>query len=441
MKMKKKMFWVLGVTLLVLFIILEIYKNTDLKIEENGMQQELNRENVVLNYYTWSTEMDYIPELITAFEGSHKNYKINFHTFNAANEEYYKIIQVMLQSGADIDVYGVNSSSFYSQFYSQGFLEPLSSYMKKNNYDLRPYGTISSQINVDGEYYALPHRKTSWVLYYNKDIFDQAAKPYPVQLSWQGFVDLAYDLTYKRDDGVMQWGTSGYFISANNDSHFYAAQMGESLIDDELPHYKNGLEILNQIYHTKQSSLSFAETQKNGSDIARESFQNGEIAMMVGGDWSISTMLNAKAANKMKVNFNITYFPIPDGVKKGTTIGTATNTGICSYSRKKDAAFVFLAYLCGKEGASIISQKGILPAYQSTDITQTYIQVAPEINLGVIFKSMIKEEMPNEVASSALITATKEATSRYLSQSVNLDEAVDNWNAKRKEIVLYYKTK
>jgi len=160
---------------------------------------------------------------------------------------------------------------------------------------------------------------------------------------------------------------------------------------------------------------------------------------MVSGEWYISTFLNAKNENNSDINFDITYLPIPEGAKKGTTIGTATNTGICSYSKKKDAAFVFLSYLCGKKGAEVIVKRGILPAYQDDDIVNSYLQVDPNLNLEIIFKSRVQSEMPNEVISSDLIAITKEATSRYLSGLETLEETIANWNEKRKNIISSYR--
>ena len=45
--------------------------------------------------------------------------------------------------------------------------------------DLSLYNGMAEQLTVDGELYEMPWRSDFWLLYYNKDIFDEAGVDYP----------------------------------------------------------------------------------------------------------------------------------------------------------------------------------------------------------------------------------------------------------------------
>ena len=58
-----------------------------------------------------------------------------------------------------------------------GMLEPLSG---KLTTDESKFNGVLDQLTAeDGNYYAVPFRSDFWVVYYNKDIFDQAGIEYP----------------------------------------------------------------------------------------------------------------------------------------------------------------------------------------------------------------------------------------------------------------------
>lgn len=392
---------------------------------------------IEINYYTWSSEDDYMPHLIKEYERSQNRIKVNYFTFPAANYKYYERILVMLESNADIDVYGVNSSPFYTMYYSRGLLQPLTSYLRADGIDMTKYGTLISQVEIDGEYYALPHRRTAWLLFYNKDILDEEGIPYPEQLTWQEFIDLSYRLTKKRSDGTMQWGCNPYGISYNT-VQFASAQYGESLADDEVPHFRDSLEILDQIYNKKPSSppFSVAQSKDKPGDFVRDQFRNGEIVLYPGGDWNIATFNRLAEKGQMNINWDITYLPVFEGIPKGTTCGEATSTGIASYSRKKEAAWDFLKYMCNEQGAIILASQGILPAYSSEAVRNTYISNNVNRNVSIIFDDLqIRAECPKHIAANEIMNIVRNEVLLWHVGKKTMEQMLEDMNRLRLEII------
>lgn len=394
-------------------------------------------EKVELIYYSWNDEDVYMPALVEEFQKTQSDITVKYQSFPSANEEYYQKMLVMLASQMPVDVFGVNATSFYYTFLSRNTLAPLDGYIKDAGIDMKKnYGTLSSQTEVgDGKYFAMPHRRTGWPLYYNKDIFDEMKEPYPTaQMTWNEYLELSKKMTKVRADGTTQWG-SMFAFPMGNSGLLYASQFGERLDMPTVPHYKEALEFYKAMYDSK-STMSFNEVLSLATGAnQRAVFQNGDAAMYPAGDWNISAFIKDEAAGKMSINWDITYLPIPAGAQAGATIGCATNTGIATYSKNKDAAFKFLSYMCGEEGASVLASKGILPAFNSPKIKELYTKVAPNKSLGKVFEFNVMDELPKGTMSNDLVKMNRATNELYLLGEKTIDETLTQWEADRQALI------
>ena len=55
-------------------------------------------------------------------------------------------------------------------------------------------------------------------------------------------------------------------------------------------------------------------------------------------------------------------------MEAGTTIGTVTSLGINSQSKNKDAAWKFISFMAGIDGAKIIADSGSFPAAKNDEV-------------------------------------------------------------------------
>ena len=84
---------------------------------------------------------------------------------------------VVAVDNGELDVLSIKDIPGYSNLINLGMLEPLSG---KLTTDESKFNGVLEQLTAqDGNYYAVPFRSDFWVVYYNKDIFDQAGVEYP----------------------------------------------------------------------------------------------------------------------------------------------------------------------------------------------------------------------------------------------------------------------
>ncbi len=111
--------------------------------------------------------------------------------------EYWTKLQTEVASGTTPDVVGM--VSMYSQQYiRQGTLLPLNQYIERepevNVEDFWP--RIMDAYRWEGDTYAFPYDLSTVLIMYNKNMFDEAGVPYPVdEWTWDEFVDACTKLT------------------------------------------------------------------------------------------------------------------------------------------------------------------------------------------------------------------------------------------------------
>src|SRR5699024_2050658 len=132
------------------------------------------------------------------------------------------------------------------------------------------YGTGFAGTQLDGAFYALPYRASSYALFYNKKIFDEKGVPYPDNLTWDEYADLALQLT--SGEGADKF--YGSYIPDWNNCIYSATQEGSNLTDDDLEPLSRWLERLNRFYNEDNSHMSYTDMKSGGVD-AINFFCNG----------------------------------------------------------------------------------------------------------------------------------------------------------------------
>src|SRR5690606_29491001 len=97
-------------------------------------------------------------------------------------------------------------------------------------------------------------------------------------------------------------------------------------------------------------------------------FLNEQIAMLPMGSWFAATIIARINEGEADFNWGIAKFPHPEGVEAGTTAGTLTSLAINSNSANKDAAWDFVQFYAGAEGAQVLADLGNLPAIRNAEV-------------------------------------------------------------------------
>lgn len=336
--------------------------------EDTKTEGNTSGEKVTLKMSVWDKDKTaYLQPVIDAYKAQNENVDIELVDISSA--EYQDKLSVMLSGGSDdIDIITVKDTPGYSSMVNKGQLEPLTSYIEKDKVNLNLYSGTTEQMTIDNELYSLPFRSDFWVLYYNKDLFDKAGVEYPTN-----------DMTWKQYEELARKMTSGSGAEAVYGSHYHTWRSTVQLpavLDGKNSIIQEDYSFLKPFYEMvlgmqKDKVVMDYGSLKTGSIHYSGVFENEQIAMLPMGSWYIGTVIASHDKGTADMNWGIVKYPHADGVEPGTTVGTITSLGINSKSSKKDAAWDFIKFFSGEEGAKVVANSGTLPAIKTDTIVDT----------------------------------------------------------------------
>lgn len=309
----------------------------------------------------------YYEPLIKAYEAKNPNVKIEMLDLGSA--DFMTMLRTQLSGGdSSIDVVTIKDIPGYNNLVKGNLLMNLNDKIKSEKVDLSLYGGTTDQISVDSKLYGIPFRSDFWVVFYNKDVFDKAGVAYPDN-----------DMTFAEYDALARKMTSGTGAGKVYGAHYHtwrsAVQLfgildGKNTIVDGTynflkPYYEM---VLSQ---QKDGIVQNYATLKTSSTHYSGVFYNNSVAMMNMGSWFIATLINQIDQGKTEVkNWGLVKYPHAEGVPAGTTLGTITSLGVSNASKKKDAAFDFVKFVTGPEGAQIIAKTGTIPSIKDAEVVK-----------------------------------------------------------------------
>jgi multiple sugar transport system substrate-binding protein len=229
---------------------------------------------------------------------------------------------------------------------------------------------VSQGFNMWGRWWGFPYDHSTWGIFYNKGLFDEAGIAYPASEGGEPwtvdeFVEVAKALT--KPDGE-QWGVwyPGGGPTQYLDSCFIYSAGGRNF-DDNLrqciinsPESARGIQFLVDLVHVHKVAPSRSELA--GGDI--DYFASGLAAMHINGQWDL---LGKNQTSEF--DFEIAYLPIID-IKRGVTGGS----GFCisATTGHPDEAWTWLSMftstevlsdMVGRTGRGIPARWSGTPAY------------------------------------------------------------------------------
>jgi len=396
----------------------------------------IDGEPVTIKWALWDWDATtYYQPLIDAYTAGHPNVTIEYTDLGAT--DYMNMLQTQLAGGADFDVVCIKDIPGYVNLVNQGQLEPLGNYIDSEGIDPDAYGGTVEQIMVEDEVYQLPFRSDFWVIYYNKDIFDEMGVEYP-----------GNDLTLEEYDALARSLVSGEGNDTVYGAHYHtwrsAVQLfgildGENTIIDGT---YNWLQPYYEMVLSQQDDgivMDYATATSTNSHY-RDLFQNGKIAMMNMGTWNIATHIEAVANGETKeTNWGVVKYPHPEGVEAGTTLGTITGMSVSKNSGNKEAALDFLSWVTGEEGAKVIASTGTIPAIQTTDIMSAITSMdgypQDQNSIDAMEATHIFLEMPLHELSSDIEVILNEEHTEIMTGSKTIEQGLADMESRVGEIL------
>ncbi len=387
-------------------------------------------EKQVLTVVTWDANTTpYLIAQEAAFEAAYPG--IDLQYIDVASQDYAIKAGAMLSGNDTSDVFMVKEVSDIVNWHAQGFAEPLTPFMEKDNYDASGFVGMEANYAFEGAQYALPFRSDFWVLFYNKDLFDAAGIAYPTNdMTWDAYADLAKSMT---KEGV--YGTH-YHTWLSAVANWAVCDGVNTLADgqyDDLAYFYN----LYQGLEDAGACMAYSELKASGLHYSA-AFANGNVAMMPMGYWYVSTLIGYQNDGTCNFNWGITAVPHAEGVAAGSSFGNLTGVMMNAKSANKDAAWTYISWLCGVEGSKATASTGARPAWVSEDVAAAMASVAgfptDEASKCALLPSYVAVEWPVVPHLSDIKPIVEEEHTLIMTRELSVEEGIEEMNDRAAEL-------
>ena len=331
---------------------------------------EVAAEPVTLKWAIWDKDTTpYWVALQEAYQAANPNVTIEMVDLGSA--DYMTVLATELSgSGSEFDVVTIKDVPGYATLVSKNTLEPLDSYIAEAGIDLSQYGGVDAQVTVNGSLYELPFRNDFWVVFYNKDLFDAAGVAYPTN-----------DMTFEQYDELARQVADPTFGAQVYGTHYHTWRSAVQLFGvlDGKNNILSGQYDFFKPYYEMVLGQEDDQICRNYADLSAEglhysaAFSSGDVAMLNMGSWYISTLISSIKSGDYDAslcgNWGMVKYPHAEGVEAGSTLGTITGLAVTSVSDNKDAAFDFVEWVSGAEGAKVMAETGNFPAIMTDEVT------------------------------------------------------------------------
>lgn len=393
-----------------------------------GSKESADDGTTTLTWAVWDyATTPYYDALINAYEAQHPD--VNVEVIDLGSADYQTALQIQLSGGgSEFDVVAIKDIPGYNNLVKAGLLQNLAPMVEADGIDTSAYGGIVEQVTLDdGTYYELPFRSDFWVIFYNKDLFDAAGVAYPDN-----------DMTFEEYDAIARQMTSGSGAQKVYGAHYHtwrsAIQLfgildGQHQITDGgdysylKPYYEMALSqqadgIVQDYATLKTSNIHYSGV-----------FYNESVAMMNMGSWYIASLIAANESGQSDAdNWGIVKYPHAEGVEPGTTLGTITALAIPASTKQTEAAWDFVKFVCGEEGAKVLAGTGNFPA-MSTEAIQDIIASTPgfpqdEQSKDALEVSQLYLEMPLHDKAAEIEVVLNEYHDQIMTGNMSIDDGL-----------------
>lgn len=400
-----------------------------------GAEAPAQTGDVKLKMIVWDiSQTTYLQPMVDAYVA--KNPNVSFEFINIPANEYGDKLAIMLAGGDDSDIISVKDIPMYASMVAKKQIDSLSPFIDRDKVALKAYSGVTDEITVDGALYALPFRSDIWILYYNKDAFDKAGVKYPTNdMTWDEYAALAKKVA--AGTGVDRVYGSHYHTWRST-VQLPTVQDGKNKIISTdysfmKPYYEMVIKMQNEKSVMDYASLKVGNIHYSGL------FYNKQIAMIPMGSWFVGTLISKVKDGTTDVKWGIAKYPHPKGVSAGTTAGTITSLALNAKSKNKEAAWDFIKFFCGTEGAEILAGLGSLPAIRNDDVMAIITKrdgfPADKGSATALETKTVRLELPLHPKVGIIEKILNEEHELIMTGSVPVDQGLSGMSRRVKEVL------
>ena len=387
-------------------------------------------DSITLSMTAWDiATIPYWEAVIDAYEAENPNVTVELREISSA--EYQDVLNIQLSGGDDTDIITVKDIPGYNAMLSRGQIIPLDSYIEEAGIDLSIYSGAADELVWEDQIYALPFRSDIWVLYYNKAIFDAAGVDYP-----------SNDMTWAEFDEVARQLTSGSGADKIYGAHFHTwrsvvqlgtVQAGDPIINDD---YSFMMPMYDMVTSMQADSIIMDYGELRAGSIHYSGpFENGQVGLLPMGSWYIGSLIQGQSDGDFDFDWGVASYPHPEGVEAGTTAGTLTSLAINANSSQQEAAWDFIQFYTGPEGAEVLAES-TLPAIRTPEVLDVFVQAdgMPEGTADALQTSTVRLELPMHPLVASVEQILNEEHELIMTRSNSVEDGIAEINRRIGEL-------
>jgi multiple sugar transport system substrate-binding protein len=350
------------------------------------------RTQVVLQVFADPAEAAAYQELIGAFEQENQDVEIKLVPVGSQSDHMAKL-STAFSAGNPPDLFLVNYRRF-GQFAGRGVLEPLGARLTRSQVfgekDL--FAEAVDAFRFEGTLLCLPQNVSTPVVYWNRALFQEAGLAPPAEgWTWADMLQAAKALTKDNNgDGIIDVRGLGFEPSLNRFAPFIW-QAGGQIVDD-LEHPTT----MSLFDPGAIEALDFFIDLQYVHHVVptRPEFESEDVEHMFANDRLGMLLESRRATTALRVVQDLDWdvAPLPVHPERREPVVMLHSDAYCmaKSSAVKDAAFRFVEFALGPDGAPILSRTGrTVPSLRSVAESEAFLDPSQPPESAQVFLDQI----------------------------------------------------
>ncbi|GAB4573687.1 MAG: sugar ABC transporter substrate-binding protein [Anaerolineae bacterium] len=340
----------------------------------------VSAQEVTLRYFMWDPSFEETEREMADICAAELGINVEMEVIGTP--DYWTRLQAAAAAEDLPDVFSM-SSGFVDEWAADGLMLNIQEYVDRDimpeaeNYFTGLFDVARYPDKVEGDMYAFPFAFVETVLFYNRDMFDEAGLEYPDPegWTWEEFLDAAKALTQdKNDDGVVdQYGFWFYGRYAHIESWIY--QNGGRLLSPDRTQFApdeqavEALAFLDSLIHEHGVAPEPAEMEGIRQ---QDVFPLGMAAMWVDGAWNIAN--NRTQLEGQDVDWALAPIPRGPSWEEDTAYGWPDLMAIAPNTAHPEEAWQFVRCMTGPLRTVERTFPGKIPIYRPTAESEAWLE-------------------------------------------------------------------
>lgn len=323
---------------------------------DGGTNGEISGE---ITFSTWGSleEKKINEDIIAAFEAKYPGTKVHLEYIP---DEYTTKIETMFLGKNPPDViYG--HPRYFTKWASQGLLMNLNDRFAANPelLDDTKYNTaLYDAFTYKGEQIATVNGSDTFLLYYNKDLFDAAGVEYPNDSwTWADLIDAAQKLTIFDENGkpkqfgitVDGWYAAVQALTFAHGGRWYDDMVNPTKVLFNSPETVAALTTMQDLIFKHKAAPTAADSTVLGGG-----FDSGKIAMDITGVWSI-----VYRSDNTDFKWDLANLPVNPGQER-MTAALYAGYAIPKSTKNPELAWEFAKFMQSEEAQRLLASSGLI---------------------------------------------------------------------------------